>query len=185
MFGNKKGGDDNSKLMSAGVALADKTTKNESLCKSLPLKTRIYGWLICMCVGLMVSFVAGGMVRKLASAGTIGVVKFMVLYTIGTICSLCSGLFLWGPVKQCKSMFDPTRRITTIVYLTCILLVFGSCVTFFTWKDESGNPKLPTSVILLLVLIQYIAYFWYALSFIPFGRKMFCKCCKNLAEDKE
>ena len=172
--------------MSAGVALAEKTQKNESLCKSLPLRTRIKGWFACFCAGMIISFLAGGMVKRLASAGNfnVGVAKFMILYSLGTACALSSSLFLWGPAKQCKSMFDETRRITTIIYLSCIVLVLASCVTFFVWKDENGNPKLPPSIILLLVLFQYIAYFWYALSFIPFGRAMFCKCFKKMTEDE-
>ena len=97
MFGSKK--QDDTKLMSAGVALAEKTQKNESLCKSLPLRTRIKGWFACFCAGMIISFLAGGMVKRLASAGNFGVAKFMALYTLGTACALSSSLFLWGPVK--------------------------------------------------------------------------------------
>ena len=84
---------------SAALLIAEKTTKNESLCKSMTLRNRIKGWFICMCVGCVVSFFSSGAVRTLAGNGDYGLWKFFILYIIGTCCAFGSSLFLWGPVK--------------------------------------------------------------------------------------
>ena len=83
---------------SAALLIAEKTTKNESLCKSMTLKNRITGWLTCIIVGCIVTFFSAGTLRTL-SRGKYGLIKFFVLYIIGTACALSSSLFLWGPVK--------------------------------------------------------------------------------------
>merc|ERR1719329_964226 len=70
-------------------------------------------------------------------------------------------------------MFDKKRLITTIVFLSCIVLIVTGAVLI-----ALGYP-IPPAVILLLVIVQYCAYFWYSLSFIPFGRTIFCKCFKK------
>ena len=99
--------------------------------------------------------------------------KFGILYCAGTVCSLASSLFLWGPAAQCKAMFDKTRRIVTIIFLSCIA---GTVVCIFLYP----KPML----IMALILVQYCAYFWYTLSFIPFGRTIFCKCFKKAVGDE-
>ena len=38
------------------------------------------------------------------------IVKFAVIYTLGIIVSIASSMFLWGPKRQCKSMFDKKRN---------------------------------------------------------------------------
>ena len=100
-------------------------------------------------------------------------IKFGILYTAGTICSLASSMFLWGPKIQCKKMFDPTRRIVTVIFLSCIIGVVCLIIWYPKWQ-----------IIMLLVIIQYCAYFWYTLSFIPFGRTIFCKCFKKAVGDE-
>lgn len=34
--------------------------------------------------------------------------------------SLCSTLFLMGPIRQIKSMFDPSRLFATLIFLAAI-----------------------------------------------------------------
>ncbi|NWY37107.1 SFT2B protein, partial [Sylvia atricapilla] len=46
-----------------------------------------------------------------------GLVLFAVFYTLGNIASIGSTMFLMGPMKQLKRMFEPTRLIATIVML--------------------------------------------------------------------
>ena len=168
----KKEGDD-ANLLGVASALADRTQKNRSLCPKMSLKTRVQGWAICLCLGFLISLVSAGLIKSLLNGR---ILKFAILYTAGTICSLASSMFLWGPVAQCKSMFDKTRRITTIIFLLCVVGVILSCVFY---------PKVPLQVILLLVIIQYCAYFWYCLSYIPWGRKIFCRCFKKAVGDEE
>jgi len=53
---------------------------------------------------------------------------FAVLYTFGNILSLASTGFLVGPLRQLKSMFDPTRVITTIVFLAAMIMTLLSAL---------------------------------------------------------
>ena len=163
---------------SAALLIAEKTTKNESLCKSMTLRNRIYGWFICLCVGCVVAFFSSSSVRTLGH-GQAGLIKFFVLYVIGTCCAFGSSLFLWGPAKQCKSMFDKTRRVVTCIYLGAIVSIITLVLCRFFFSDNLTLAKLTVPLLLLLLLIQYCAYFWYTLSFVPMGRTIFCKCLKK------
>ena len=156
MFGGKK---DSVEPAGAGAAimLIEKTSKNESLCKKMSLRNRIYGWLICMCVGWVVSFISGGMVRKLATGGDIALIKFFVFYLIGTSCALGSSFFLWGPIKQCKSMFDETRRVVTSIYMGCIVSIITLITMRFIYSDNETLRKLTVPLLFLLIFIQCIA----------------------------
>jgi hypothetical protein len=106
------------------------------------------------------------------------VVKFSIFYTIGTILSLVSSLFLWGPASQCKAMFDKSRMWSTVIVLICILGVITCCIV----KILGYGGDWIGFIIFFLVIVQFCAYFWYTLSFIPLGRKIFCKCFKNATE---
>ena len=164
-------------LANVGFAMAEKAAPNKSLCPSLTLKTRIYGWFICLCLGSLVSFASSGMVMKAARQP----IKFAILYTSGTTIALCSSLFLWGPQSQCKAMFHKDRRISTIIVLFCIAAII-TCAVLNSWAYDKGFTKM-WSIILLLVILQMTFYFWYTLSFIPFGRKIFCRCCKKIVDE--
>ena len=132
-------------LDKVGMTLVEKTAKNKSICPSLKLKTRIYGWGICLCIGFLLSLLSSGAIKSIAQGK---IIKFTVLYALGTITSLSASMFLWGPKAQCKSMFDKTRRITTIVFLLCLVLVITSAVLTAT-----EVLIVPTIVILLLVIL--------------------------------
>ena len=36
-------------------------------------------------------------------------------------------------------------------------------------------------IVFLVVMVQFAAGVWYNLSYIPFGRRAFCKCFKSVA----
>ena len=83
-------------LAKFGAKAADKVVPNHSLCPTMSIKTRVYGWLVCMGIGIFLSFISSGMLHNIIKGK---VVKFAVLYTLGTICALASSFFLWGPMK--------------------------------------------------------------------------------------
>lgn len=93
---------------------------------------------------------------------------FVVLYVLGNIIVLLGTGFLLGPRKQCKKMWDPSRRFTTAFYLTMLILVLALAIA-----------KVNIWIVLFCLLIEICAAFWYSLSFIPFGRKMFIGCMKR------
>jgi hypothetical protein len=49
------------------------------------------------------------------------VVMFAILYSLGNIVALASTMFLRGPCKQIKSMFDSKRVVATCIYLLAMI----------------------------------------------------------------
>lgn len=72
---------------------------------------RLTGFIICFVLGWFISFLSMGSLPIIVA----NPLRFAVLYSAGNLLSLCSTMFLYGPWKQVKSMFDSTRRLTTLV----------------------------------------------------------------------
>ncbi|XP_061743946.1 vesicle transport protein SFT2B-like isoform X3 [Nerophis ophidion] len=123
-------------------------TVNEA--STLGWGTRIKGFIAC--------FVIGGGVCLLFLP-RIGIILFIVFYTFGNVCALCSTMFLMGPVKQLKRMCDKTRALATAIMITCLVLTL--CAAFW-WKNFG--------LALLFVILQVLSFTWYSLSYIPFVR---------------
>jgi hypothetical protein len=70
-------------------------------------------------------------------------------------------------------MFDDTRRLTSIVYLSC--LVSTLAIVFIPLYS---TVKLLT--LLLLMATQFVASCWYSLSYIPFGRRTAWRLLRRL-----
>lgn len=98
--------------------------------------------------------------------------KFAVPYALGNIVALFGTAFLVGPANQCKKMFAKTRIIGTIVYLTTLIATMT--VSFLPHFDGQGY------IIIVLVIIQMMALFWYCASYIPFARKMIINMAKSM-----
>ncbi|XP_078514461.1 vesicle transport protein SFT2B [Lissotriton helveticus] len=128
---------------------------------SLSWGTRLKGFIACFVIGVLCS-ILGVCLLWVPRKGTI---LFAVFYTLGNFASLGSTVFLMGPVKQCKRMFEPTRLIATIVMLLCLGLTL--CAAFW-WKNKG--------LALIFCLCQFLAMTWYSLSFIPFARDAAKKC---------
>jgi hypothetical protein len=73
-----------------------------------------------------------------------------------------------GPLRQFKKMFQKTRVLATVIYL---LSIVATLVCAFT----------TTSALLVFtcVVVQFLALFWYSLSYIPYGRDIATSCCKS------
>ena len=129
--GDSVASDSGPSLLGVTSALTDKLQPNRSLCPKMALKTRVKGFAILFCLGMLISLISSGLIKSLMKGD---ILKFGILYTCGTLCSLGSSFFLWGPKAQVKAMFDKTRRITTIIFLTCIAGTITSCILY---------PKVP------------------------------------------
>ncbi|KAG2158136.1 SFT2-domain-containing protein [Suillus bovinus] len=90
--------------------------------------------------------------------------SFAVLYTIGILVSLIGTGFVIGFASQIKLMFKPVRIIATVVFLGSVGLVF---VGAFVLKNEV--------LCIIFVIIEYLAYTWYNLSYIPYARSAVLK----------
>uniref|UniRef100_A0A8D0GV96 Vesicle transport protein n=1 Tax=Sphenodon punctatus TaxID=8508 RepID=A0A8D0GV96_SPHPU len=128
---------------------------------SLSWGTRVKGFIACFAIGVLCSVLGTCLLwvpRK-------GIILFAVFYTLGNISSIGSTVFLMGPMKQLKRMFEPTRLIATIVMLLCLVLTLCSA---FWWRNKG--------LALLFCILQFFALAWYSISYIPFARDAVKKC---------
>ena len=165
-----------------GSEAAAKVITKDSMCPSLTVKQRIYGFVTCFCLGMLFSLLSIGGIF----AAFMGPRKFAILYSLGNITSMGSTLFLFGPASQCKRMFKRARFIATILYLLALVSTLVFCLVIY---DSENRPPWQRLIVLLLILLQFCALFWYTLSYIPFGRKIFKKicfacCCSEEEEEK-
>ncbi|GAA6236373.1 vesicle transport protein SFT2B, partial [Lates japonicus] len=127
--------------------------------------TRMKGFIICAVLGVF-SSILGTCLLWIPGAG---LPVFAVLYTVGNICSVASTMFLMGPCQQLKTMCAKERAIATTVMLVCLVLTL--CAAFW-WKNNG--------LALLFCILQFLAFTWYGLSYIPFARdaviKLFSMC---------
>jgi len=114
---------------------------------------RIYGFVACLAIGFVLSLL-GSILLFLGA-----IVSFVLLYTIGIFVSLLGTGFLIGFFKQISLMFKPVRIVATIVFLASVALVF---IGAFVLKSEV--------LCIIFVVIEYLAYTWYCLSYIPYAR---------------
>jgi len=119
---------------------------------------RLYGFAGCYAVGLILS-VLGTVMLFIGGLGS-----FAVLYALGTIVSLIGTGFLIGFKKQLKLMFKPVRVVATIIFIAMIIMIFISAFVL-----SSG----PLSII--FVVLEYLAFLWYTLSYIPYARSAVLK----------
>ncbi|NXY91348.1 SFT2B protein, partial [Alcedo cyanopectus] len=113
---------------------------------TLSWNTRVKGFVACFAIGCLFSVLGSCLLWIVPKKG---LVLFAVFYTLGNIASIGSTLFLMGPVKQLKRMFEPTRLIATIVMLLCLILTL--CSAF--WWHKKG-------LVLLFCILQFFALAW-------------------------
>ncbi|XP_053200516.1 vesicle transport protein SFT2B-like [Panonychus citri] len=124
---------------------------------SLSWSTRIQGFIICFILGFVFSIIGS---LFLALPGK-GLVLFAMFYTIGNLTSMASTLFLMGPWKQLKKMFNETRYIATILVVVFMVLTL-----------VSGLHWHKTGLTVLLCICQFLSMTWYSISYIPYARDM-------------
>ncbi|KZV60941.1 SFT2-domain-containing protein [Peniophora sp. CONT] len=120
----------------------------------LSRKQRLYGFVGCYGIGFVLSLL--GTILLLLG----GLTSFAILYALGTIVSLIGTGFLIGFGKQVKLMFKPVRVVATIIFLISIGLIFVGAFAI-------GNGV----ICIIFVIIEYVAFLWYTLSYIPYARQ--------------
>jgi len=120
---------------------------------NLSKTTRLYGFIGCLITGFVLSLL--GSIFLMLSFFTL----FAFLYSLGTVVSLLGTGFLIGFFKQVKLMFKPVRVVATIIFIASIGLVF---VGAFVLRNGL--------LCLIFVIIEFLAYSWYTLSYIPYAR---------------
>eukprot|EP00752_Nemacystus_decipiens_P010700 g9529.t1 len=133
-----------------------------SVCPSLSWRNRLIGYGACLAAGFILTF---GSMFRVAQLLTGNPRPFVLYFTLGSLLSICSSFFLTGPWKQIKKMFAPVRAVATSIYL--ITLAATLFVALSPYASVPGRGFL----LLCLVVVQFLSYVWYTLSFVPFARR--------------
>ncbi|PNW76044.1 hypothetical protein CHLRE_12g549950v5 [Chlamydomonas reinhardtii] len=120
---------------------------------TLSWKNRLIGFGCCFAFGVLLTLISIPMLW------TMQITKFAVMYSVGSVVSVMSTLFLMGPVKQFQRMMEEKRILATIVYIASIA---GTLAIAFT----THNPAL----CLIMLVIQLLALVWYCVTWIPGGQ---------------
>lgn len=139
--------------------------KQKTLCGDLSYKTRLIGWLACSIVGFVLSLV----VALVFVLSNFNVAAFAILYSLGQVLNIAGSCFLSTPSGHMKDMTKKSRIIPSVVYVLSIILTIVIAVA----TQIKG-------LVFLFLVIQVLAYYWYTISFIPFGQKILksaCECC--------
>ena len=149
-----------------------KVLTKDSACPSMPVKHRIAGFIVCFILGFALSILS----TVLFIIGSLEAYKFAIFFSLGNICSLLSSLFLIGPCRQLKRMFEKTRIAATILVL--FFIAFTLIYALVIYKDELFHKI----ILLIIIALQFGANIWYLLSYIPFGRTACKKCAACLCD---
>ena len=141
------------------------------LCPSLTFRQRLYGFALCFCVGVSISVTSLFSFSQLLLGHPM---PFAIKYTVGNVLSLVSMCFLVGPNRQLRNMTSSTRWIAALVYLVAMGLTLVSC---FVFRTKGG-----ALIVLICIVVQFCAMAWYALSYIPFGRKLLKSCLRSAVD---
>ncbi|GAB9465187.1 Transmembrane protein [Globisporangium polare] len=135
-------------------------------CK-LTKRQRLYGAIGCYAFGALCGFLSTLMMW----GGPKHVKQFGFFYTVGSLCSIGSSLFLVGPTRQVKVMCMPIRRVACAIWIGAMI-----CTLVIAFGFPKAGP-----LVMLFVIVQYCAMLWYGASFIPYGRAILKKCCAKAA----
>ncbi|GAA5857964.1 hypothetical protein JCM8547_006641 [Rhodosporidiobolus lusitaniae] len=141
----------------AAQVVDNAVTEDSSAFKFLELtrQQRLYGFGGCIVAGFALSLL-GSIFFALGQ-----VTLFALLYVVGVVVSLVGTGFLVGFMKQIKMMWDPVRRYAAGIFILCIALVF-----IFAFVVEIDV------LVIVFAVCTYLAYAWYALSYIPYARAL-------------
>ena len=142
------------------------TKDDDTCCPQLTYKERLTGFLVCFALGSLIQFLSMGSLFGLFFGRTS---KFGILYTLGNVVSLVGIFFLVGPKRQLDLMKEEKRMWTSLIFVGSMILTF---VSIYLIKSNL--------LTLIFVIIQFGAYIWYVLSYIPYGRDIATKCIKGL-----
>ena len=127
----------------------------DSCCPSLSKKQRIFGFCICLGMGVLCFTLAAFYVPVIVVFAR----KFALLFSLGSAFTLSSFSFLYGPYNHFKHLASKERLPFTLVYMGSL---FGTL--YFALALQS------TVLTVLAAAAQVIALFWFTLSYIPGGQ---------------
>ncbi|CBZ52347.1 SFT2 domain containing 1, related [Neospora caninum Liverpool] len=148
----------------AGQQFDDLEEEEEWCCcfPPLTLTERLLGWLTCFIGCLVISSLALGSFQDLVRGKS---TKFAIAYTLGNCVGLLGTAFLVGFRRQLEGMTEKSRLWSSGVFAGSIMGTL-LCAIFM--------PVAP--LVILCLTLQWLAYIWYSLSYIPYGRESVLWC---------
>nr|CAD7429560.1 unnamed protein product [Timema monikensis] len=136
-------------------------------CPSLTRVQRILGFCCFVFMGILCFTLAALYIPVLLFKAR----KFALLYTMGSLFTICSFSFLWGPINHLKHLFSRERLPFTAAY-------FGSLIAtlYFALSVQS------TPLTVLFAVAQVMALLWFLISYIPGGQTglaFFTRLCSS------
>ena len=128
--------------------------------EDLTLKERMNGFIFCAAIGLVVYLLA---FLSLFAKKPSNVKIFACLFSLGMVINILGTSFLIGFKRQLRCMFNKTRIGATLIFLISIALTFAIVLI---------PEHVPIIFVILLIFVQFGAFFWYCLSYVPYGRSM-------------
>jgi len=125
----------------------------------------LIGWLSCSILGFLLSLI----ISLVFVLSNFNVTAYAILYSLGQVLNIGGSCFLSTPSGHLKDMTKKSRIIPSAVYILSIILTIVIAVA----TQIKG-------LVFLFLVIQVLAYYWYTISFIPFGQKILknaCECC--------
>ncbi|PWN47429.1 SFT2-domain-containing protein [Violaceomyces palustris] len=144
---------DTNQIKNMGGELTGENDAFKDLGFELTRQQRLMGFVGCLIGGFVISLL-GTLLLLTGSLAT-----FAILYSLGIIVSLIGTGFLIGFLKQLKQMFAPVRIGATAIFLAAFVMVWISALVL----------KI-TVLAIVFVVVLYLAYLWYCLSYIPYAR---------------
>lgn len=134
---------------------------------SLTKKQRIIGFMSSLvlgaiCFGLAISFLPMLVINPR---------KFSLLFSLGSLFTMSSFSFLWGPYNHMAHLFSKERLPFTLVYFTTLI---GTLYFAMGLQSAILTP--------IAAIMQVIALVWFVVSYIPGGQtglKFFTKLCSG------
>eukprot|EP01013_Petalomonas_cantuscygni_P033822 TRINITY_DN61053_c0_g1_i1.p2 TRINITY_DN61053_c0_g1~~TRINITY_DN61053_c0_g1_i1.p2 ORF type:complete len:170 (+),score=12.66 TRINITY_DN61053_c0_g1_i1:135-644(+) len=133
----------------------------DTCCPALSFTQRLTGFAICGLSGVLFSLIAWTFWYSPS--------KFAFFFTTGNLLGLISTVFLVGPRRHLEMMWEETRRVAVAVYL---LSMMATLVAIFFLHSALLS--------LVMIVCQYVAFAWYCLTFIPYGRETISGCLGGL-----
>lgn len=137
---------------------------NTTLCGDLSYKTRIIGFLTCSLIGWILSLI----ITFVFVLSDFNIATFAIIYSLCQVLNIAGSCFLSTPEGQFKAMKKKHRLIPSITYVLLIILTLVIAIA----TEIKG-------LVIFLVFMQVIAYYWYTISFIPYGNKIIKKLCSS------
>ncbi|KAK8735227.1 hypothetical protein OTU49_005569 [Cherax quadricarinatus] len=146
------------------------SSQSDPCLPTLGRKQRILGFLGCVVMGLICFSLAAMYFPLLVFKAR----KFALLFTLGSLFSVSSFSFLWGPVNHLKHLFSSDRLMFTSVYFVSLFATL-----YFALSLQS---TLLTSI---AAVIQVVALLCFVVSNIPGGQtglKFFSSICSSMVK---